>query len=80
MTRSINRLICELKAAIAHDKGAKAEALQRGLNATQPLTLERLGELCALGEHMAQTSARRRMAVMDLRRALSLAEIPERGR
>ncbi len=80
MRYSINDCISELKTAIAHDEGAKAEALQRGLEATQPLSLERLGELCALGEHMAQTSARRRQAVTDLRRALSLAAIPERGR
>jgi hypothetical protein len=72
MDRSINHFIAELRKAIAEDRAAKSEALQRGLDATQPLTLIRLGELCALGDRMAYTTARRRMAVTSLCTALSV--------
>ena len=72
MHLSINVLVANLKAAIAHDRGAKAEALQRGMDATQPLSLVRLGELCALGDRMARTSAAREQALVDLRLALDV--------
>ena len=77
MYRSINTLIANLKAAIAQDRGAKAEALQRGIDATQPLSLIRLGELCALGDRMARTSATRDQALVDLQRALDIELDPE---
>ena len=77
MHLSINTLIGNLKAAIAQDRGAKAEALQRGLDATQPLSLIRLGELCALGDRMARTSAARDQALVDLRQALDIELDPE---
>jgi hypothetical protein len=70
MHLSVTTLIANLKAAIAHDRGAKAEALQRGLAATQPLSLVRLGELCALGDRMARSSAVRDQALVDLQLAL----------
>lgn len=41
-----------LNVAIARDRAAKQEALQRGMSATRPLTVTRLRELCALGEQM----------------------------
>jgi len=48
----------DLNAAIAAEWAATAEALQRGLIATKPLTAARLGELCALGEKMMQAKMR----------------------
>jgi hypothetical protein len=45
-------LLNELNVAIAVEFAAKADALQRGLDATKPLTATRLAELCALGEKM----------------------------
>ncbi len=76
MERSVNHFIAELKKAIAEDRAAKSEAFQRGLAATQPLTLVRLSELCALGDRMAHTTARRRMAVAGLRAALAAVSNP----
>ena len=75
MQRSIHTLIADLKAAIAHDRGAKAEALQRGMDATQPLSLVRLAELCALGDRMTRTHAVRSQALIDLQLALDI-ELP----
>ena len=71
MDRSINHFIAELRKAIAEDRAAKSEALQRGLDATQPLTLVRLSELCALGDRMHVTASRRRWALDNLKRGLA---------
>jgi hypothetical protein len=48
----------DLNAAIAAEFAVKAEALQRGLIATKPLTVVRLAELCALGEQMMRAKLR----------------------
>jgi hypothetical protein len=48
--------------AEAEDAAARQEALSRGLSATQPLTVTRLGQLCALGERMLRTGIRRKQA------------------
>jgi hypothetical protein len=72
MDHTINHFIAELRKAIAEDRAAKLEALQRGLDATQPLTLVRLSELCALGDRMAHTTVRRGMAVTGLCKALGV--------
>jgi hypothetical protein len=48
----------DLNAAIAAEWAATAEALQRGLIATKPLTAVRIAELCALGEKMMQAKMR----------------------
>ena len=48
----------ELNAALAAEYAVTAEALQRGLIATLPLTTVRLGELCALGEKMMKAKMR----------------------
>ncbi len=80
MIRSFDSLIAELHAAVALDRGARNEALQRGMSATQPLTLERLSELCALGDRMLQTAARRRLAAINLNLAMGLEpHSPEPG-
>jgi hypothetical protein len=50
--------LLELRLAIYADRLAKAAARQRGIEATQPLTQSRLGELCELGERMRTTEAR----------------------
>ncbi len=71
MNQSVNFCIRTLKSAIADDRSAKREALQCGLDATQPLTLVRLNELCALGERMRKTLKRRELAGKALASALS---------
>jgi hypothetical protein len=48
----------DLNAAIAAEYAITAEALQRGLVATKPLTVIRLAELCALGEQMLRAQRR----------------------
>jgi hypothetical protein len=51
-----------LNRAALEDRAAKSEALQRGLVATKPLTVVRLGELCALGERMIAADRALRLA------------------
>ena len=75
MKRSVNDLTASLKSAIAEDQGAMEEALQRGIDATQPLSQVRLAELCALGERMTETKARRSVAEGELERGLDLAAL-----
>ena len=58
-----NFLLDELNCAIAADCAAKSEAMRRGLMATQPLTVTRLGELVKLGEKMMETKERKDKAV-----------------
>jgi hypothetical protein len=53
----------ELRDAQAADERAIDEALHKGLIATQPLTITRLAELCALGEKMLRTGIRKRTAL-----------------
>ena len=77
MHRSIQTLVADLKTAIAHDRGAKAEALQRGMDATQPLSLVRLAELCALGDRMERTSAVRSQALINLQLAMATEAVAE---
>ena len=62
--------LTELNAATAAYQHATAEALQRGLIATKPLTVTRLAELCALGEKMMQAGRRREEALMAARVSL----------
>ena len=71
MIRSIQALIADLRSAIRQDTSARAEAMQRGLMATQPLSLVRLSELCALGDRMAVTALHRRWAFDNLKRAMA---------
>ena len=52
----------ELTTATAEDEAAKEEALQMGLNVTLPLSLQRLEQLCKLGERMMQTALRKAKA------------------
>ncbi len=75
MNQPVTHFIADLKSAAAEDKSAKREALQQGLDATQPLSLVRLAQLCALGDRMAYTSARRKAAQMALRDALAHARL-----
>jgi hypothetical protein len=70
MPHTVNTLIAELNTAIAHDEGAKAEAMKCGLDALQPLSLFGLRELCVLGERMTQTAALRLLASIRLQAAL----------
>ena len=58
----LSRLSIDLCIAEAEDTAAKNEALSQGLGATQPLTITRLGQLCALGERMQRTGIRRKQA------------------
>jgi hypothetical protein len=60
------QLVAELRIAEAEDSAARKEALVKGLIATQPLTVIRLGELCALGEKMQHTGIRRKQALARL--------------
>jgi hypothetical protein len=53
----------ELRIAEAEYEAARAEALHRGQIATQPLTAQRLGELCALGERMMRAGWRKEHAL-----------------
>lgn len=55
-----------LTAAIVDDRIAKSEALAMGLIATRPLSMERLQQLCILGERMIYASLRRADAERDL--------------
>jgi hypothetical protein len=48
----------DLNAAIAAEYAIAAEALQKGLVATKPLSVIRLAELCALGEQMIRAQRR----------------------
>jgi hypothetical protein len=57
----------DLRNADAEDRAAKAEALYRGVTATQPLTVTRLRELCELGEKMIRAATRRDRALARLR-------------
>ncbi|MES2634355.1 MAG: hypothetical protein V4669_15390 [Pseudomonadota bacterium] len=61
----------ELQEAIAIDQAIRAEALQRGLEATQPLSVARLAELCEIGERMQASAARVLRATRDLDAVLS---------
>ncbi len=63
----------ELNSAVADDKAAKAEAMQKGLAATQPLTQCRLQELCELGEKMMRAEIRKNDAV-------NASKVPTRAR
>ena len=65
-TTHLADLASELTLAVAADNAAKKEALDKGAIATQPLTLKRLDELCALGEKMQQTGIRRKKALAKL--------------
>jgi len=53
-----NAELSVLEAAIAEDHAAKAEALQHGLLANQPLSLVNLSALCALGDRMIKAARR----------------------
>jgi hypothetical protein len=64
---SVTAALNELKLATAEDRAAKAEAMDRGVAATRPLTVTRLGELCALGERMIEAASRRERAVAHVR-------------
>jgi hypothetical protein len=66
MKASLDHNLSALRAAVAEDRTAKAEALQRGLDATQPLTVARLAELCALGEKMMHTDIRRKFLLAQV--------------
>jgi hypothetical protein len=54
----------DLNAAIAAEYAITAEALQKGLVATKPLSVIRLAELCALGEQMIRAQRRTAEAYM----------------
>jgi hypothetical protein len=70
MKLTLNQCLADLHSAIDEDRAAKAEALSNGQNATQPLTLARLGELCALGERMLITGRRRKAALAQVEATL----------
>lgn len=61
----------ELRDAALEDQLAKAEALQLGMVATRPLSAQRLGELCALGEQMKAASERLARAERAVRSGMS---------
>ena len=61
----------ELEEAIELDRAIRAEALQRGLEATQPLSVARLAELCEIGERMQASAARVQRAARALDAVLS---------
>jgi hypothetical protein len=69
----------ELKIAIAEDRAAAAEALQRGLVATKPLSAIRIAELCELGEKMVMTGKRKLLALAKARRFADEALRLEKG-
>jgi len=70
----------ELKIAIAEDRAAAAEALQRGLAATKPLTAIRIAELGELGEKMVMAGNRKLLALARARRFADEALRPEKGK
>jgi hypothetical protein len=55
-----------LVTAIAEDLAAMREAFEMGLLATKPLSMERLTQLCILGERMRQTALRKSDAERDV--------------
>lgn len=66
----VNAAVKEPRAAIAEDRAAKSEAMERAMLATQPLSSSRHGELCELGDRMIRTGWRRKLALGLLRKAL----------
>ncbi|WP_152682831.1 hypothetical protein [Caenimonas sp. SL110] len=56
----------ELHEALRMDLAIRAEALRRGLEATQPLSIARLAELCEVGERMQASAARVLRATHEL--------------